>query len=287
MIIGDNREAVIENIRTAAESGDFYAKVELNDPVLTKEQSDAIVSGFLKNRKKASFKAKTLAAREIATILTRALNKNTEIIGLEKVAGITGGAIITSNHFSPIENTAIRHLCKKLGKSKINVVSQETNFAMPGIIGFLMNYADTIPLSGDMRYLQRDFLTVLDEKLKKGEDVLIYPEQEMWFNYRKPRPPKRGAYLFAAKLNAPIISCFVELQDLSETDKGDFSKVKFVVHVLDVLRPDPQKKARENSEIMCKADYKMKTDIYEKVYGKKLDYTFENSDIAGWRGSLK
>ena len=34
MIIGDNRKAVIENIKRSAENGDFYAKVELNDPVL-------------------------------------------------------------------------------------------------------------------------------------------------------------------------------------------------------------------------------------------------------------
>ena len=42
MIIGDNRKAVIENIKRSAENGDFYAKVELNDPVLTAEQSNAI-----------------------------------------------------------------------------------------------------------------------------------------------------------------------------------------------------------------------------------------------------
>ena len=29
MIIGDNRGAVIENIKKSAEAGDFYAKVEL------------------------------------------------------------------------------------------------------------------------------------------------------------------------------------------------------------------------------------------------------------------
>ena len=38
--------------------------------------------------------------------------------------------------------------------------------------------------------------------------VLIYPEQEMWFNYRKPRPPKRGSYFYAAEAEVPIILVF-------------------------------------------------------------------------------
>ena len=40
---------------------------------------------------------------------------------------------------------------------------------------------------------------------------------------------------------------------------------------------------REASELLCKRDYELKKSAYEKIYGKKLDYKFENSDIAGWR----
>ena len=35
----------------------------------------------------------------------------------------------------------------------------------------------------------------------------------MWYNYRKPRPLKQGAYYYAAKNNVPIISCFTEIID--------------------------------------------------------------------------
>ena len=66
MIIGRERSKVIENIKTAAESGDFYKKVEIDDPVLTKEQSDEIINRYLKNRKKFSFKMKSCAARAAA-----------------------------------------------------------------------------------------------------------------------------------------------------------------------------------------------------------------------------
>ena len=281
MIIGDNREAVIENIKVAAENGDFHSKVEINDPNLTPEQSKAILDRYVQNRQKTSFKAKTLLARQAANLLTFALNRNSEITGIENALSIKGGAIVTSNHFSPVENTAVRLVVKKLGKKRINIVSQETNLAMPGAIGFLMNYADIIPIAEDKNYLKNDFPEIIKSLIQKNEYVLIYPEQEMWFNYRKPRPFKRGAYYYAAKLGVPVISIFVEMQDLNEKDTDEFNKVKFKIHILKTIYPDPEKSVKENSVLMCEEDYAQKKAAYEKAYGKPLDYTFQNSDIAG------
>ena len=287
MILGDNRRAVIENIRTCAENGDFHSKVELGDPVLSAEQNRNITDAYLENRKRLTFNLKTASAVTMAQIATRMINKNTEIVGLEKIPQNLGGVLITSNHFSPVENTVIRHLTNTLGRRRLNIISQTTNFAMPGVIGFLMNYADTIPISTEPRYLARDFLSVLKEKLVlRKEAVLLYPEQEMWFNYRKPRPPKGGAYFFAAKLNVPIISCFVEIVDTPKDDTPEFRQVKYILHVLDVLLPDAEKSVRENTEILSERDYALKKACYETVYGKKLTYTFENSDIAGWKEAL-
>ncbi|MBQ3057755.1 MAG: 1-acyl-sn-glycerol-3-phosphate acyltransferase [Clostridia bacterium] len=287
MIIGDNRKDVIENIKAFAENGQFHNKVELNDPVLTNEQSKAITHEYIENRGNFTFKFKTALGVLMAKIATKIINKNTEIKGIEKIPKDIGGVLITSNHFSPLENTVIRHLTNKLKRKNLGIISQTSNFAMTGIIGFLMNYADTIPISQDPRYLARDFLSVLKERLvDKKHAILLYPEQEMWFNYRKPRPPKNGAYFYAAKLNIPIISCFVEMVDLSEDDTPEFKKVKYVLHVLDVLYPDPKKTVKENTEALGVLDYSLKKACYEAVYGKPLDYKFENSDIAGWKGEL-
>ena len=116
--------------------------------------------------------------------------------------------------------------------------------------------------------------------------MLLYPEQEMWFNYRKPRPPKNGAYFYAAKLNVPIVSCFVEIIDLNKDDNSEFKKVKYVLHILDVLYPDKNKTVRENTDYLALTDYSLKKACYERVYGKKLTYRFEDGDIAGWKESL-
>lgn len=287
MIIGDNRKAVIENIKLCAESGEFHNKVELNDPVLTAEQSKKITENYIENRKQPAFRAKTALGVTLAKSAAKIVNKNTVITGLEKIPENLGGCLITSNHFSPLENTVIRYLTNTLGRKRLGIISQTSNFAMTGIVGFLMNYADTIPISSEPHYLAKDFPAILKERLiDKKDAVLLYPEQEMWFNYRKPRPPKNGAYFYAAKLNVPIVSCFVEIIDLNKDDNSEFKKVKYVLHILDVLYPDKNKTVRENTNYLALTDYSLKKACYERVYGKKLTYRFEDGDIAGWKESL-
>lgn len=287
MIIGDNRKAVIENIKLCAESGEFHNKVELNDPVLTAEQSKKITENYIENRKQPAFRAKTALGVTLAKSAAKIVNKNTVITGLEKIPENLGGCLITSNHFSPLENTVIRYLTNTLGRKRLGIISQTSNFAMTGIVGFLMNYADTIPISSEPHYLAKDFPAILKERLiDKKDAVLLYPEQEMWFNYRKPRPPKNGAYFYAAKLNVPIVSCFVEIIDLNKDDNSEFKKVKYVLHILDVLYPDKNKTVRENTDYLALTDYSLKMACYERVYGKKLTYRFEDGDIAGWKESL-
>ena len=287
MIIGDNRKAVIENIKLCAESGEFHNKVELNDPVLTAEQSKKITENYIENRKQPAFRAKTALGVTLAKSAAKIVNKNTVITGLEKIPENLGGCLITSNHFSPLENTVIRYLTNTLGRKRLGIISQTSNFAMTGIVGFLMNYADTIPISSEPHYLAKDFPAILKERLiDKKDAVLLYPEQEMWFNYRKPRPPKNGAYFYAAKLNVPIVYCFVEIIDLNKDDNSEFKKVKYVLHILDVLYPDKNKTVRENTDYLALTDYSLKKACYERVYGKKLTYRFEDGDIAGWKESL-
>lgn len=145
-----------------------------------------------------------------------------------------------------------------------------------------MNYSDIIPISNQISYMKKEFPEVIKEKLQKGNLILIYPEQEMWFNYKKPRPLKEGAYYFAAKNNVPIISCFVEMVETDKKDTEEFNKVNYVLHILKPIYPDANKTVKENSEIMMETDYNQKKEAYEKAYNRELNYVFEiNEDIAG------
>ena len=71
-------------------------------------------------------------------------------------------------------------------------VIREGNYtSYPGFYGFLMRNCNTLPLSSNKEILHM-FLRATDTALQEGNCVLIYPEQSMWYNYRKPRPHKSG-----------------------------------------------------------------------------------------------
>ena len=161
-------------------------------------------------------------------------------------------------------------------------ISQGTNFVMPGLNGFVLRNIDVIPLIQEPSYMNGAFRTLMQKHLDAGRFILIYPEQEMWFNYRKPRPQKRGAFLFAAEYNVPVVPAFVELQDLEKEVAPGFRDVRTVLHVLPPIFPDPSLSARENSFAMCKADYAAKVACFEECYHRPLTYDFTPWDIAGW-----
>ena len=275
------RIQVIENIKACVAAGEFNSKVEPGDPQLDEEQTRRMLYKIVKHRESISYAFKNLAALIIAHVGTTIYNRETVIDGMPKITGIRGAAIVTSNHFAPLENTIIRYMVRKNRKGRLFAVSQDTNFAMTGILGFLLKYADLIPVSGDQGFMSTFFPSMLEDALSSGHYVLVYPEQEMWWNYRKPRPLKRGAYHYAAKFGVPVISCFTEIVEKDELDKSGRHKLRYVLHVLDPIWPDPALSLKENSLAMMEKDYAQKKAAYEKAYGKPLDYTFEDWDIAG------
>lgn len=283
-MVTPNRDPVIENIKKAVQEENFNCKVEINDPVLTNEESAEILKRYLNMRKTPKFRFLNLFAGRIADLATWYINRNTLLEGLENIEKLKGPAIITTNHFNPMENTIIRLLSQKTKRGNLYVVSQDSNLKMKGFFGFFMYYMDIIPVSKRNRgYMTKYFEKLIDEAIKRGQNILIYPEEEMWFNYRKPRPGKRGAYYYAAKKNLPIISCFTEIRTLPKMETKEFHKVQYVLHVLDPIIPKEDMDVRENSLWMQQKDYEQRVTAYEKCYGKKLTYEFEDWDIAGWK----
>ncbi len=282
MIFGKDKYRVVENIKMCAEAGRFNDKVEVEDPELTPAQRAKILKKFMSDRKTFGYWVCNHCARLIAWAGGLMVNKDTEFIGIEKIKGIKGGAVITSNHFSPVDNTAVRQTVHKAWHQRLFIVSQETNLAMTGFIGFMMNYSDIIPIVNNGKYMSECFGPEINDRLKLGQKILIYPEQEMWLNYRKPRPPKRGAYFYAASNNVPIVSLFVEIKDADGLDTEEFRNTQYIMHVLDPIYPDPEKSVRENSIEMMNKDYEQKKQAYEEAYDKELTYEFDYSDVAGW-----
>lgn len=279
-----DRLIVIENIRKAIEENNLNAKVEEGDPVVSKSDREKVILNYDTKKKKIKNKLEYYFARSLTDSIAKSVNKDTKIIGLENIQNIDSGAIITCNHFSKVDNTIVRYMLKKINKTKnFGIIVQESNFFMPGIIGWLIRNNKTIPLSLDHKYMSNNFIPTIEEMLENKSFILIYPEEEMWFNYKKPRPPKPGAYHYAARYNVPIIPCFIQIEDTEEYEENGFKKSRYIMHIMPPIYPDQDKDFKENKTQMREKDYEAKKQVYEKAYGKKLDYTFDpKEDIAGF-----
>lgn len=282
LMIAPGREQTIDNIRAAVESGNLNCDVEPNDIHLSDEEKETIISNYLNRDQQGSFGLKHWTARRMTDTISFFSGSGIELVGWKKLRGLEGGAIVTSNHFNPFDNIVPRRLVSKLGKGHLNIVSAPLNFTHPGTLGFIVRNGDVVPINCGHGYMRDHFEPTLRHIFDRGDWLLIYPEQSMWFNYRKPRPCKRGAYLYAARMGVSVVSCFVEIQEESDYQEPYFHKVRCRLHVLDTIHPDPALSERENSIRMCRKDYEQKVRCYEQCYGRRLDYAFSPSDIAGW-----
>ena len=285
LLVTPGRKEAIDNIRKAVSEGRFNDKTEPFDPEWDPEALKTDILHYVRRRSSFPFKIKNFIARKIVdSWIRRYSNGVNEIVGMEKLKAVPGPAFVTSNHFNPFDNGFLRTMAKESGHGRLWAISQGTNFVMPGLNGFVLRNIDVIPLISEPSYMNGPFRELMAGVLKENRYILIYPEQEMWFNYRKPRPGKRGAYLFAAEYGVPVIPCFVELRELPQLLTPDFHDVKCILHILDPIFPNPSKSARQNSFEMCEADYQAKKAAYESIYGRPLSYDFSPDDIAGWRG---
>ena len=285
MIIGGSKKEVIKNIETNINNNELNKKVEVGDPNLTEEEKTKYINKFYQNQKSPIYFIKNKVANKTVKKIAKEIYSNINIIGLEKLdyVDLTNGAIITSNHFNPIDSYNIRKIVEEKLHKKLYIVVQDTNLAMPGALGFLFNNIEVIPLSKSPNYIIKKFMPELKKILTKGNFVLIYPEEEMWFNYKLPRPCKRGAYQFAHELDVPVISCFVKMTDTNITDNNEFNIVKYDVFINKVIYPEKNESIKSDSRKMAEVDYETRKKAYEDAYNKELKYEFDIKDIAGWK----
>ena len=211
-----DRLEVLDKIKRLEREGRFDIDVE-NDPptiVLTPENVDYL-------NKKETSKIKTKVANTLGKRFIDELLKNNKLIikevnGIENLDSVETGAMITCNHFNPFDSFAIEktfRMSKQSENKKLYKIIREGNYTnFPGFYGFLFRHCDTLPLSSNKRTMI-EFLKAVDTLLKKGEFILIYPEQSMWWNYKKPKPLKDGAFKMAVKSNVPVVPIFITMKE--------------------------------------------------------------------------
>ena len=207
-----------------------------------------------------------------------------DVRGIENYEAIqNSGAILTCNHFNPFDNFAIHYILfnymyKFNGKVLYKVIREGNYTNFPGIYGFFFRHCNTLPLSANFSTM-KNFMAAMKVLLERGEKVLVYAEQGMWWNYRKPRPLTAGAFKFAAESNVPVLPIFITMNDSDKIGGDGFPIQEYTLHFLPAIYPDPNKTVKENMEIMKDKNYAMWKEVYEKEYNIPLTYSCDASKI--------
>lgn len=199
-----------------------------------------------------------------------------EIIGTENLPDKKQGAIVTCNHFNPLDNfVVLKALMPSLKKGRFWKVIREGNYTNPPK-GFemFMKYGDTLPISRN-RKTMHNLMQAIDILLKRGDKVLVYPEKAMWWNYRKPRPFKIGAFKFAVSAGVPVIPMFITMEDTDKIGGDGFPIQAYTVHIGECLKADENLTAKENINMLMEKNYQFCVDTYERVYNTKLKFNIK------------
>lgn len=196
-----------------------------------------------------------------------------EIRGIENFTAVKGGKIVTCNHFSVCDNYAVWVTLRDyMGGRMLYKVIREGNYTNPPKpFGLFMRHCNTLPLSSQKSTMAK-FLRAFSELLGRGETILIYPEQGMWWNYRKPRPMQDGAFSLAVKNKAPIVPIFITMQDSDVLDGDGFFVQEYTMHILPAIHPDPALSHAEAKKDMKERNYEAWVKTYEEFYKKPLVY---------------
>lgn len=195
-----------------------------------------------------------------------------EVRGIENFTAVKGGRIVTCNHFSVGDNYAVwKALCDHMDGRMLYKVIREGNYTNPPKpFGLFMRHCNTLPLSSQISTMKK-FSKAITTLLARGETILIYPEQGMWWNYRKPRPMQDGAFALAVRNKAPIVPIFITMEDSDVLEEGFFVQ-EYTLHILPAIYPDTTLSSAEARERMRQENYEAWVKVYEEFYKKPLVY---------------
>ena len=229
-------------------------------------------------REKFSSKVKTKIANICGARFFDKMIANKQLIikdvrGIENFTAIKGGRIITCNHFSISDNYAVWVALRDHmdGKMLYKVIREGNYTNPPKPFGLFMRHCNTLPLSGRKDTMAK-FMTSFTQLLHRGETILIYPEQGMWWNYKKPRPMKDGAFSLAVRNKVPVIPIFITMEDSDILDPDGFFVQEYTLHILPAIYPDENLTYRQAREKMKNENYQIWVETYESFYQKPLEY---------------
>lgn len=277
-----SRIAILNKIKEFEKEGKFDHDAENDPPTIPLEADDI---DYL--RKKGTSKIKAKVANALALSFFKKMIKNEKIVikginGVENIQklDLDKGAIITCNHFNPFDVFTVETVIRKFTKQRMYKVIREGNYTnFPGFYGFLMRNCYTLPLSKNQSTMEK-FVKSVSKILKNGDYILIYPEQSLWWNYRKPKPLKPGAFKLATQNDVPILPVFITMEDTDKLDDDGFPVQAYTVNIGEPIYPKENLNLKENTDYMKDKNFEIWKNIYENFYKTPLKYTTEEQETS-------
>ena len=272
----EDRIKILEKIENLEKKGMFDVDAEDDPPTLVLQKDDV---DYLKEKRTSRIKSRI--AYTVGEVFVNDLLKNNKLIikeikGMENMVNLNSGAIITCNHFNPFDSLAIEKVFKLSKQNKVRrlyKVIREGNYTnFPGLYGFFFRNCDTLPLSSSKETMV-EFMKAVNTILQRNDFILIYPEQSMWWNYRKPKPLKNGAFKFATRNKVPVLPIFITMEDSDIIGEDGFPVQEYIINIEKPIYPKADLSDRENIEYMKNTNYEIWKNIYEAFYKIPLEYT--------------
>lgn len=268
-----------DRIKFLEKIGWFDIDINLDPPtkVLLHSNSDL---DYLKENEVMQYKyneANNWASKFIKNQISSGTLVIDKIDGLENIDLLNQsdqGAIITVNHFNPIDTFSVEEVLHMANINKdLYKVIREGNFTNfpEGPIADYFKFGRTLPLSQSKRTMEM-FETALKTILQRGEIILVCPEQSMWMDYQKPKPMKFGAFKWATENAVPVIPMFIAHRSASKDNLENNLSQIFSICIGKPIYPNLDTDVEKNIVEMRNKNFEFSKNAYEYLYKKKLEY---------------
>lgn len=170
------------------------------------------------------------------------------------------GYFIYGNHTQIFADTFITSNTN-YPKKNFFIVNPE-NVSMK-FLGNIVEMLGAIPIPGNKEAM-KNFLEVIEKRIKDGNSVTIFPEAHIWPYYTKIRPFKTVSFKYPVQLNVPTFSVTNTYQSYGKNN----DKVRIVTYVDGPFFPDDE----------CKTMKEKQQNLRDKVYKKMVERS-QNSNI--------
>lgn len=167
------------------------------------------------------------------------------IEGKENLKKVKGGKVTISNHIHPMDCT-MNGLVNFPNRTYYPTL--QTNFKIP-FIRHLIRILYAIPIPDKQSQKERFYLQI-ENAIRNGKTVHMYPEGALWPYYEKLRTFKKGAFKIAIETNAPIVPILYKFEEPKGIFKLYKKKKCIYAKVLEPVYPNIELEKHERLEVL-------------------------------------